>query len=511
MRSGSDGGFAVRLSCRLLVCSTLLACLCFSALGQKPVQDAARGCVVEESRQAVEAIEQYWTSLKASSPAIDSAQEPLALDVHKCVAMALANNPRALAAQDSVDEAKARVGQARSRGLPQATARTAWVHTEYNTPETGGGILGLGNLLGAGGGLAPDEDIRTDRVNLSQVMYAGGQIRAAVRASSYLAESQEWRQAAQLDILTFETKQAYYDCLLASSLVRVADDSIRTFQRHLADAERMLNVGLMSAFEVLRAKTELSAREADAVSARNAERLAYANLRRLIGLPQDTAIRLNPQLEPLAPPEPVKDLVAQANERRPELLALRKAIEAADADLDRVKGQYKPRVAASAEWTNSEGGGLATPEGWTFTLGSEWDIFAGGRRRHERAEARAKRSNLQHQLQDVESLVELDVTQAHIQAENAAAQTHSARATVALALEGLRLAELRFREGAGAQGETLDAELALTKAETNLMRALRDYAVAIAALDRAVGGKRELSGDASLETGVGKVHSSTGS
>ena len=60
------------------------------------------------------------------------------------------------------------------------------------------------------------------------------------------------------------------------------------------------------------------------------------------------------------------------------------------------------------------------------------------------------------------------------------------RGTRELVKEGLRLAELRFRK-AGTQTETLDAELALTSADTALVQALRDYAVANSSLERAIG------------------------
>jgi outer membrane protein TolC len=67
------------------------------------------------------------------------------------------------------------------------------------------------------------------------------------------------------------------------------------------------------------------------------------------------------------------------------------------------------------------------------------------------------------------------------------AKVDSERGTVELATEGLRLAELRFQEGVGTQSEVLDAELALTNAETSLIQALREYAVANASLEKAAG------------------------
>jgi len=102
--------------------------------------------------------------------------------------------------------------------------------------------------------------------------------------------------------------------------------------------------------------------------------------------------------------------------------------------------------------------------------------------------------SLEYQREDVARLVELDVRQAALRVQESIAKIRAEKGTVALAEEGLRMAQLRFQEGVGTQVETLDAALALTGARTQLVRALRDYAVAVAALDKALGrswGNRE--------------------
>jgi outer membrane protein TolC len=56
-----------------------------------------------------------------------------------------------------------------------------------------------------------------------------------------------------------------------------------------------------------------------------------------------------------------------------------------------------------------------------------------------------------------------------------------------LADEALRLARARAEAGTGTQLDVLSAETALTEARTTHVQALRDYAVACARLERAVG------------------------
>jgi len=416
---------------------------------------------------------------------VEQQQAPvLVLTVGQCVARALAQNPRVLVAAEEVAGKRAVIGQARAQKRPQVSGQLAFTRRDVPGDGSAAGALFTPGILS---GIYGDEDTRTGNVAISQLLYAGGEVHAAVRASTYLAESEEWRGEATRHAVAFEAKTAYYDVLLAQALRRVAEESVATFQRHLGDAQERFNAGVTSQFEVLRAKTELGARQADVVSARNLERLALANLRRILVLPQDTPLRFAQKLDWRPLEEPPAAFVATALTQRPECRALDTAIRAAEKNVQRIKGRYLPRLAATADWRETDGAGKAAPDGWTFALGAEWEFYAGGRRKHEAAEATAQVRALKYQLADIEALVELEVCQAVIQVEDAIAKIESEKGTVALAREGLRLAELRFQEGVGIQSETLDAELALTSAESALARATRDYAVASAALEKAMG------------------------
>ncbi len=423
-----------------------------------------------------------------------SDESPVLLSVEDAVEMALERNPQVHVAASEAGAAQAQIGQARSQILPQVQGQASATYIDDTDIDIGGGPLGgrlAQRFVGVDGG---SDTMTTGQVTVNQVLFAGGQIRAAIRASQYLAESQEWRRLATLADLELQTRQAYYGVLLARALERVAQESVTTFERHLHDAERMYDVGLISGFEVLRARTELGTRQSDAVSAENAVRLAKANLRRQLALPPDTPIRLEgePDLEPVA--LPVERLVARAQERRPELRALEAGIRAAEQELRRNRGQYWPRIAAQGQYVESDGGIGAfagAQEGFSASVGAQVDIFAGGRRKWEVAEARERLNSVVHQHRDVMELVELDVTRAYINVQDAAARVLAERGNVELAREGLRLAELRFQEGVGTQTEVLDALLALTGAESALAEALHGYAVAHAELDRAVGGDLE--------------------
>lgn len=419
------------------------------------------------------------------APSPISEDAPLVLDVHQCVARAFEQNAQALIAAEEVAARKAQVGQAISLWLPQVKGEVGYSYIQATELDIE--LPPLLNRLVGDTSFGKETSAVAAQLGLEQVIYEGGQILNAIKASKYLVRSQEWKKEATLSQLEYEAKQAFYNCLLARALVAVAEESIVTFQRHVSDARQMLDVGLVSRFVVLRAETELGARQTDHESARAASKIALLNLCRILALPQGVPVELGGKLEWTPVTETVEELASEASEARAELRALREAIHAAEHQVKAKRGQYLPKVAASAQYRHIEGDATVMPEGLSVTVGVQWDIFTGLRRKREIQEAKAQMRNLEHQLKNVEQLVELDVRQAHIRVEEAIAKIRREKGTVELGQEGLRLAELRFQEGAGTQAETLDAALALTQARTGLANALRDYAVAIAALNKAAG------------------------
>ncbi len=411
--------------------------------------------------------------------------EARVLDAKDCVNLTLRNHPRALITDEKVNERRAQAGVARSAALPQVKAGAAWNHVTGLETDVYGGEIAQ-RLLNFGD-IQPEKSTYTATLGVEQVLYAGGQIRAAVAAAAHLEKSEEWKRRVELMALAHEARSAYWDALAARGMVDVARDSIAAFGRHLADARTKMDQGMASKFEVLRAETELRARESDLEAALAAEQLAMLRMRYLLALPGDEPFRLAGGMGWTPLDTPVDDLIAEALKQRPEMAALDEAAAAAGKNIEVKSGQRLPRAAAQAKYNQTAGGGQLMPDGWTFTLGAELPIYAGGRIRAEEAEARAQARTLELERTNLARLVELDVRQAHTRAVEAVARIRKEEAARVLGEEGRSLAELRFQQGAGIQADTLDAELALTLAQTSLVQALRDYAVAIASLDKALG------------------------
>jgi len=418
-----------------------------------------------------------------TSIAEGATQEALILTVDECVARAVVENPQAGMALERILKAEYQVEQARSGKRPQVSSGAAYNYISGLEVEVGGGIADrIGNL----GSLRPEKYLGIARIGVDQVLYAGGSLRAAVQAAEALALSEHHQQAVTLAMIAFEVRAAFFDVLLAESLLEVAEESVATLARHRVDAGNMEEAGMVSGFEVLRADTEVAARAAGVVSAQTMRDVAQLQLKRLIGLPQDQALELAGPLGWAPLDEDLDILIAEARAQRPELQALDAAIDAAEYQTVARRGAFKPRAGASVEYQRFHGGTAFNPDGFTVNVLAEWDLYTGGRRKAELHEAESDVRMLALQRKEAEQLIELDVRQAYRQVQEAIARIAREEATIVLGEEGLRLAELRFQEGVGRQADTVDAAFALTQAKTGHVQALRDYAVASAALSRAI-------------------------
>ena len=89
----------------------------------------------------------------------------------------------------------------------------------------------------------------------------------------------------------------------------------------------------------------------------------------------------------------------------------------------------------------------------------------------------------------IRQAVQLEVSQAYLNVQDAAEQIAMAEQTVLQAQENYDLASGRYRVGVGSPIEVADATITLNNARANLNSALFNYKIAQAALEKSTGAK----------------------
>jgi outer membrane protein TolC len=116
-------------------------------------------------------------------------------------------------------------------------------------------------------------------------------------------------------------------------------------------------------------------------------------------------------------------------------------------------------------------------------------LFQGGLTKGRVSEARANLLALEAQRDMMKQSILLEVNQAFADLESASARVDVMEKTLQKARENLDIAQGRYKAGVGPYIEITDAQLSSVNSETDHIKALYDYHLAIAQLMKAMGQK----------------------
>lgn len=417
----------------------------------------------------------------------DAPDQTLTLD--DCLARALTRNPAILKAQEELRRTRGLIVEARAPALPQLTASGEYRETDINFIDAFPGT--------AGGPAENQERPWAASVEVSQLLYSGGRVRAAWRAA---------RLADQIAVLDFnrtvadtllQVQRTFYEVLLNTQLIGVREQSIELLTRQLEDTRHRFDVGAVPQFNVLRAEVELANARPPLIRARNNLRLAKERLVTLLAwdnpaaTTEFTPVNFAGTLDYILRSVELINALATAREQRPELAQAERQVTLQRENVRVARAGDKPEVALFAAYglANTRFGDDVgeTIDGWTAGVRATWPLFDGLLTKGKVDQARAELAKAELDAADSWRAVELEVREAYSAYLQARELLDAQKKTVEQAVESLRLAEARFRAGSGTQLDVLSAQTALTEARSNEVQALYDYHVALATMDRATG------------------------
>ncbi|HTT67141.1 MAG TPA: TolC family protein [Gemmatimonadales bacterium] len=463
----------------------------------------------------------------ALAPVAAGAQQPgpgpLRLTLEGAIERALRSGNEVRIAEAGVRQAEGEVTQAWASALPEIRANVTYQRTFASVFQSlGSGVpafapdstaplatrvsylennaqfaafQGLGSMFANTGFGSPDSYVAT--LTFSQTLFQGGKVGAGIRG----AHAYEQAARAQLDEtrrdVTYRVTQAYLNALYARRIVDITEASQVQVNDQLHRVSLNHQVGSSADYDLLRAQVEAANQEPLVIAARNSRDVALLEVRRLLNIPADQPVELvSGMLQTPADSLPRVDLPALDLD-----VAGRAAIEAAQANVAFRReavhvyhGDYYPSVKLTSSF-----GGQAFPQSgfpsrltdfhkdWTAALVLSVPLFDGLRTHGAVQQAEADLSRAEAQLAQTRESVAIEIEQAKAEIVRAQALVVARHVTVGQAERAQHLASVRYANGIATALEVSDARLALEQASVNEAQATRDYLLAIAALERALG------------------------
>jgi outer membrane protein len=163
-------------------------------------------------------------------------------------------------------------------------------------------------------------------------------------------------------------------------------------------------------------------------------------------------------------------------------------VRAQELVLASIRGAYGPSLFVSTDLSDNGPSLNRLVWNWSAQLSLRWNIFQGWVTTAQEREARASLVGLGAQRDLLRQQVRLELEQARLALSGAKAALLATDEAVESARERLRLAEGRYQQGVGNIIEMGDAQLAMTQAAAQQVRARFDVSTARARLLLALGG-----------------------
>ena len=406
------------------------------------------------------------------------------MSLKECIDTALKSQPTIRAAQENIRAGQGRETQTASPYFPQVTASTGY--SENHSPM-GGAFFG-GSIT----------KTYTTSLSVNQTLYDFGKTGNAYDAAKLGTLSTE-RDAERISHeVVLNVKQSYYALLAAKKLVEVAQKTVEQTESHLKQAEAFFRTGSKPRYDVTRAEVEVNNAKLGLINAKNGVRLRTIALNNAMGIDPGRITEIVEELPPVPALPTLEQAQVDALKNRPDMRKTETDIEAAKSRVRAEQSNYLPTLSANAayNWANgtSEFGQFmgTTLKGdvqnsWNAGIILTLPLFQGGLTKGRVSEARANMLGLEAQRDTMKQTILLEVNQAFADLESAAARVDVMEKTLQKARENLEIAQGRYKAGVGAYIEITDAQLSSVNSETDRIKALYDYHLAIAQLLKAMG------------------------
>ncbi|MFH1230073.1 MAG: TolC family protein [Planctomycetota bacterium] len=404
------------------------------------------------------------------------------LSLEDCLKIASENNRQVLIMNEAGNQAEGKITEAKAGRYPSVSTTLNYTRIDQlQSFSMGGPKITTGSL-----------DNYKAELSVRQSLYTGGIISSGIKTAELGQLIHKTQKEDLLRNLNFQIKKAYYDVLLDEETVKVNLKTEEASFAHLDDVTKQHKQGLVSNYDLLRAKVQLSNVRTMLIQSQSILKISKLFLINLIGLPLDSAdiLTLSDKLVYTSQISNLKSQIPNYNNRpdlraaqikmdiQRETLKMAKAENIPSFSLVGSYGEEKPSryTMGSIEWGNY----------WNISAIISVPIFEGFR---ISAKIRQETSALQQaelaEL-DLRERINLELQQVIINIKDSIELIASQKENVAQAEEGLRLVEIGYKNGVNTQLEVMDTQIALDTASKNYIQAVYLYNIAQAALESVI-------------------------
>ena len=410
-----------------------------------------------------------------------------AITLQQAIDLAKNNNKDLQVAQLNLDRTEKQLKEALGSQYPTVSAQMDLTRNDSASSE-----LSIRRAEQRGQSLLDDDSVNTSfntGLELNYNLYTGGRRGAQIKAAEQQIRFNQLDLERITEQITLDVSTDYYALQGADASVRIEQAAVDEATQSLRDAELLERAGLGTKFDVLRAEVDLASSQQALTIAIAEQKSARRQLVETISLAQNVELMAADPIEVAADWTLSLEqsiLLAYKNRAELEQFLLQREIED-QQQLVEISAN-KPQVSLFANYDvlgvlNDD---VGPADGFAIGARLNWNFFDGGIAKARRDQNKVDKNIAETRFSQQRDQIRFEVEDAYFRLEANKTNIDTARKSVELAEESLRLARLRFQAGVGTQLDVIDAQSELTRSRGNLLRAVVTYNQQLASLQRAV-------------------------
>ena len=420
------------------------------------------------------------------------ANEARHLTLTEAVHLALQQNRTLKLAHFKVQENQYRKEAAHSDYLPIITNQSNVLHlTELQDLSVPAGAFGAaaGVPIPNSGTLLPQgkNTLFSSGTMLAQPLTQLLRIHQENRvAAADAATSREDLKNAENEV-ALQVHSLYYAILVVQLQKKAAEQQTSFASENLRDNEN--DVGKGSALQVaaIQSRAELLQGQQSVLTAELQLEDYTTELNDLLGLPLDTKLELDAEVESNFETLPKDEYVKEAWEENPEIRAAEQAVLKARAGVAAAKTAYIPDITAYARHSYQDGVPFLVHNFGDFGIHLNYTLWDFGKRRATVREHSSQLAEAQENLDRLKDQVAVAIERSYNKLERTKSMVNVATQVAQLRQESERLATNQAAQGVVLISDVRHATAAHYEAKAELLQARLGYLLAWAELERAVG------------------------
>lgn len=420
-------------------------------------------------------------------PAALFAQSTKELNINQAIELGIANSKNLKLSQNKIDQAVAQLEIVKDNVLPTANASFLYNHAEIPTSTF--------TLPGGGSSLQLPKraDAFVGTAAVQELIYGGGKLKYAKESTKLLADVARLDADKSKEEITYAVINTYYALYKVAQSRKVVDQNLESIAAQIKQAQRFFEQGIVTKNDVLRFQLQQANVTLTQMDIENNRKIINYNLDILLGLPEDTEVKISDPNGGLKTPTALNDYIGQAMANRQELKQLDVQNKVADYNIKTIRANTLPTVGVGANlyYINPSGSFIPPTNQYLMpiTLGAtvSWNIASLWSNRNKVSEAKIQQSEITIQKDIFSDQVKTDINRNYQNYQVAVNKIQVLETSIAQATENDKLLASKYKNNVASVTDRIDAETLLYQAKINLEIAKADAGLAYYTLLKSTG------------------------